>query len=155
MYTDGSCLGNPGPGGWAAVSENPPFEIFGNEQYTTNNRMELTAVIKGLEKVIGTSVDIYTDSTYVKNGITKWVHGWLKNDWKTSNGTDVKNKDLWLRLMHLSQKVQVQWHWVKAHAGNVLNERADQLARGQAEALRPALGRPARGQAEPVPLSSR
>ena len=122
--------------------------------------MELTAVIKGLEKISGTSVDIYTDSTYVKNGITKWVHGWLKNDWKTSNGTDVKNKDLWLRLMHLSQKVQVQWHWVKAHAGNVLNERADQLARGQAEearVLRPALGqvealRPAR---EPVPRSGR
>ena len=138
MYTDGSCLGNPGPGGWAAVSENPPFEICGNELHTTNNRMELTAVIKGLEKISGTSVDIHTDSTYVKNGITKWVHGGTKNDWKTSKGTDVKNKDLWLRLMHLSLQLQVQWHWVKAHAGNLLNERADQLARGQAEALRPA-----------------
>ena len=133
MYTDGSCLGNPGRGGWAAVSENPPFEICGNEPYTTNNRMELTAVIKGLERISTGAVDIHTDSAYVKNGITKWVHGWLKNDWKTSNGTDVKNKDLWLRLVHLTQQVQVQWHWVKAHTGNVLNERADQLARGQAE----------------------
>ena len=149
MYTDGSCLGNPGPGGWAAVSENPPFEICGNEAHTTNNRMELTAVIKGLEKISGTSVDIHTDSTYVKNGITKWVHGWTKNDWKTSKGTDVKNKDLWLRLIHLSLQVQVQWHWVKAHAGNLLNERADQLARGQAEALRPVR------EPEPVPRSSR
>jgi len=98
--------------------------------------MELTAVIKGLERTItGSTLDIYTDSTYVKNGITKWVHEWLKNNWKTSNGTDVKNKDLWLRLFHLTQQVQVQWHWVKAHAGNVLNERVDQLARGQAEEL--------------------
>ena len=137
MYTDGSCLGNPGPGGWAAVSENPPFEICGNEPCTTNNRMELTAVIKGLEKISGTSVDIYTDSVYVKNGITKWVHGWLKNNWKSSNGTDVKNQDLWLTLIRLTRgPVQVQWHWVKAHAGNSLNERADQLARGQAEEVR-------------------
>ena len=140
MYTDGSCLGNPGPGGWAAVSENPHFEICGNELHTTNNRMELTGVIKGLEKIVNlneTTASIYTDSAYVKNGITKWVHGWLKNDWKTSNGTDVKNKDLWLKLLHLTlEQVQVEWHWVKAHAGNSLNERADQLARGQAEALR-------------------
>ena len=140
MYTDGSCLGNPGPGGWAAVSEIPRFEICGNERHTTNNRMELTAVIKGLEKMTElaeTTVSIHTDSVYVKNGITKLVHGWLTNNWKTSNGTDVKNKDLWLRLFHLTLQVQVQWHWVKAHAGNVLNERADQLARGQAEALQP------------------
>ena len=153
MYTDGSCLGNPGPGGWAAVSENPPFEIYGNEPCTTNNRMELTAVIKGLERTTGTTLDIYTDSAYVENGITKWVRGWFKNNWKTSNGTDVKNKDLWLRLFHLTLQVQVQWHWVKAHAGNVLNERADQLARGQAEEVR---GRPVQGPAaEPVPRSSR
>jgi ribonuclease HI len=139
MYTDGSCLGNPGPGGWAAVSEDPPFEICGNEPHTTNNRMELTGVIKGLEKIIELgehTTSVHTDSAYVKNGITKWIHGWLKNDWKTSNGTDIKNKDLWLRLFHLTLQVQVQWYWVKAHAGNVLNERADQLAREQAEALR-------------------
>ena len=147
MYTDGSCLGNPGPGGWAAVSVNPPFEICGNDPHTTNNRMELTAVIKGLERITDTTVDIYTDSVYVKNGITKWIHGWLKNNWKTSNGTDVKNQDLWLTLLRLTQgPVQVQWHWVKAHAGNSLNERADQLARGQAEEL-------ARGQ-QPVPRSN-
>jgi ribonuclease HI len=152
MYTDGSCLGNPGPGGWAAVSTNPPFEIYGKEPHTTNNRMELTAVIKGLEQITTGTVDIHTDSAYVKNGITKWVHGWLKNDWKTSNGSDVKNKDLWLRLVVLTQQVQVHWYWVKAHAGNVLNERADQLAREQAEALR----QPAREQAEePVPRSTR
>ena len=88
MYTDGSCLGNPGPGGWAAVSEDPPFEICGNEPHTTNNRMELTGVIKGLEKIIELgehTASVHTDSAYVKNGITKWVQGWLKNDWKTSN----------------------------------------------------------------------
>jgi len=140
MYTDGSCLGNPGPGGWAAVSEDPPFEICGNEPHTTNNRMELTGVIKGLEKIVELgehTVSVHTDSAYVKNGITKWIHGWLRNDWKTSNGTDVKNKDLWLRLFHLTLHVQVQWYWVKAHAGNSLNERVDQLARRQAEELEP------------------
>ena len=153
MYTDGSCLGNPGPGGWAAVSENPSFEIYGNEHHTTNNRMELTGVIKGLEKIVDlneTITSVHTDSAYVKNGITKWVHVWLKNDWKTSNGTDVKNKDLWLILFHLTLQVHVQWYWVKAHAGNSLNERVDQLARVQAEEAR--IRQPARA---PVPQSSR
>ena len=128
VYTDGSCLGNPGPGGWAVIG--PDFELSGCENHTTNNIMEMTAVIKCLEHYKG-SIVIHTDSCYVKNGITKWVHGWKKNGWMTSKHEPVKNKELWMRLDELNGP-HVEWKWVKAHNGNKYNERADALAKHQA-----------------------
>ena len=129
VYTDGSCLGNPGPGGWAAIG--PTFEISDGENHTTNNIMEMTAVIRCLEHVTTGLLTIYTDSCYVKNGVTKWVHGWKKNGWKTARGEPVKNKELWIRLDSLNDP-RVTWKWVKAHNGNTMNERADKLARREA-----------------------
>lgn len=132
MYTDGSCLGNPGCGGWAAKEEGL-FEISGAAKQTTNNIMELTAVIKGLEKCLEhglVDASVHTDSTYTKNGITTWIHNWKRNGWKTAAGKPVKNKDLWVRLDDLVQRFRtVEWHWVKAHAGNVHNEWVDTEAR--------------------------
>lgn len=124
IYTDGSCLGNPGPGGWACVHET--FKICGGETDTTNNRMELTAVIRALER--NPSVTIVTDSKYVKDGIEKWIHVWKQRDWKTSSGGNVKNQDLWKKLDKLVT-FGTQWEWVKAHNGDILNECADSLAR--------------------------
>ena len=132
MYTDGSCLGNPGPGGWAAKYEGL-FEISGGTKNTTNNIMELTAVVKGLEKCLEhglTEVKVHTDSLYVMKGMTTWIHGWKKKGWKSSGGTPVKNKELWIRLDELREKFSaVEWQWVKAHAGNPQNEWVDKEAR--------------------------
>ena len=132
MYTDGSCIGNPGPGGWAAKYEGL-FEISGGVKETTNNIMEMTAVVKGLEKCKEhgiTEVTVHTDSMYVMKGMTTWIHGWKKRGWKTAGGTPVKNKELWIRLDELREKFStVEMHWVKAHAGNVHNEWVDTEAR--------------------------
>ncbi len=131
IYTDGACSGNPGPGGWGAYLKYGDHEkdICGGEKDTTNNRMELTAPIKALESLKKTcKVDIYTDSTYVKDGITKWIFNWKKNGWKTANRKPVKNTDLWQELDEIITKHEVKWHWVKGHSGHPGNDRADELA---------------------------
>ena len=133
IYTDGACSGNPGAGGWGAVivdKNGVQSELSGGEVLTTNNKMELTAAIVALKKIpAGSIVKIYTDSQYVKNGITSWINGWLKNGWKNSQKQDVKNKELWIELLEVSKKHQIEWCWVKGHAGHEMNERADELAR--------------------------
>lgn len=132
IWTDGACSGNPGPGGWGAVlvAERHEKELAGGEAMTTNNRMELMAAISGLEALRRPSlVDIHTDSQYLRGGITGWIKGWKRNGWRTADKSPVKNVDLWQRLDGLVATHQVRWHWVKGHAGNELNERADQLAR--------------------------
>jgi len=132
IYTDGSCLKNPGNGGWAAIicTDNEVKKISGSEKDTTNNRMELMATINALKEVNSEDlIEIYTDSKYVKNGITDWIHNWIKNNWKTSNKEDVKNKDLWVQLHDLNNSSKIKWNWVKAHAGNPLNEEVDLLAK--------------------------
>jgi ribonuclease HI len=136
IYTDGSCLENPGNGGWAAIinDDGQIEKISGSEKNTTNNRMELMAPIAALSKITKKKkVQIFTDSQYVKMGITNWIHNWIKNDWQTSKKEDVKNKDLWLNLYKLTQSHDVEWHWVKAHAGNTLNEEVDALAKDAAK----------------------
>ena len=132
IYTDGSCLQNPGNGGWAAIinSDGNVRKISGNEKNTTNNRMELMATISALKEISSNEdIEIYTDSQYVKLGITKWINNWLKNNWQTSKKEDVKNKDLWLELYDLNKSLNVKWNWVKAHAGNPINEEVDLLAK--------------------------
>ncbi|MBO6493085.1 MAG: ribonuclease HI [Pelagibacteraceae bacterium] len=132
IYTDGSCLGNPGFGGWAAIIflNDKKIKIKGKKKNTTNNQMELMAPIKALKKIpVGEKVQIYTDSKYVKIGITEWIKSWKKNDWKTSGKKKVKNKDLWKELDRLSKKYQIKWLWVKGHSGDITNEEVDQLAR--------------------------
>jgi ribonuclease HI len=136
IYTDGSCLENPGNGGWAAIinDDGKIEKISGSEKHTTNNRMELMAPIAALSKITKKKkVQIFTDSQYVKMGITNWIHNWIKNNWQTSKKEDVKNKDLWLNLYKLTQSHDVEWHWVKAHAGNTLNEEVDALAKDAAK----------------------
>ena len=132
IYTDGACSGNPGPGGWGAVilnEEKNDTNISGKEQSTTNNRMELMAPIMALRKIKKASkIIIYTDSIYLKNGITIWIKNWEKNGWKSTNKKPVKNKDLWVMLNELSREHVIDWKWVKAHAGNKYNEIADKLA---------------------------
>ena len=131
ISTDGACLGNPGPGGWGAVLRYKGTEkrISGSEPDTTNNQMELTAAIEGLAALTRPStVIIYTDSTYVRNGIMKWVNGWQANGWKTKDRKPVKNADLWRRLVEEEKRHQVEWRWVKGHAGDHFNEIADELA---------------------------
>ncbi len=132
IYTDGACSGNPGPGGWGAIliSGKHRKEMCGGESETTNNRMELTAAIEALEALKGPSqVDLYTDSTYVRDGITKWIDGWRRNGWRTAAKKPVKNTELWQRLDAARQRHVIDWHWVKGHAGHPENERADELAR--------------------------
>jgi len=132
MYTDGACSGNPGPGGWGVLLRwrDHERELCGGEMASTNNRMELIAAIKGIESLKRPStVDLYTDSTYVRDGITKWIHGWKKNGWRTSAKKPVKNEDLWKRLDEALAGHDVSWHWVKGHDGHPDNERADELAR--------------------------
>lgn len=132
IYTDGACSGNPGPGGWGAVLIYNQHEkdLSGSELHSTNNRMELMAPIKALQSLKRSStVEIYTDSQYVKNGMTNWIHNWKANGWKTSNKKPVKNADLWQLLDQLSKSHQISWHWIKGHNGHPLNERADALAR--------------------------
>jgi ribonuclease HI len=132
IHTDGACSGNPGPGGWGAILRynGHEKELKGGEATTTNNRMELTAAIMALEALTRpATVEIHTDSVYVKDGIGKWIHGWKRNGWKTSDKKPVKNAELWQRLDAALQRHQVSWHWVKGHAGHDDNERADELAR--------------------------
>jgi ribonuclease HI len=132
IYTDGSCLKNPGNGGWAAIinTNGDTKKISGSEKNTTNNRMELIAPINALKDIDPKEeIEIYTDSQYVKLGITEWINTWIKNNWKTSKKEDVKNKDLWLKLYDLNQLFKIKWNWVKAHAGNPLNEEVDLLAK--------------------------
>ena len=136
IYTDGSCLENPGNGGWAAIinDDGKIEKISGSEKNTTNNRMELMAPIEALGKINKKKkVKIFTDSQYVKMGITNWIHNWIKNNWQTSKKEDVKNKDLWLNLYKLTQSLDIEWHWVKAHVGNTLNEEVDALAKDAAK----------------------
>ncbi|WP_425451444.1 ribonuclease HI [Sphaerisporangium album] len=132
IYTDGACSGNPGPGGWGAVLRygGTEKEIYGGEAGTTNNRMELMAAIMALETLTRpVTVRLYTDSTYVRNGITQWLRGWKRNGWKTAGRQPVKNMDLWQRLDAAAARHTVEWLWVKGHAGHPENERADALAR--------------------------
>src|SRR5580765_3241948 len=132
VHSDGACSGNPGPGGWGVVLEynGTVKELSGGEAETTNNRMELTAAIMALETLKRPcTIEIHTDSNYVKDGISKWIHGWKKNGWKTADKKPVKNVDLWQRLDAALARHEVSWHWVKGHAGHDANERADELAR--------------------------
>ena len=132
VYTDGACSGNPGPGGWGAVildEEKNKTSISGKEKATTNNRMELMAPIMALRKIKKSSkIIIYTDSTYLKNGITTWIKNWKINGWKSASKKPIKNKDLWVTLSKLSEEQSIDWKWIKAHTGNKYNEIADKLA---------------------------
>ena len=135
IYTDGSCFGNPGKGGWAAIifKDNEKKILKGSKDLTTNNQMELTATIKALEYIsTKDKIQIYTDSKYVKQGITEWITKWKINGWKTSKKEEVKNKDLWLELDNLTSKNSIEWVWVKAHSDNDLNNEVDLLARKEA-----------------------
>ena len=132
IYTDGSCLNNPGNGGWAAIINinDDIKKISGNVKDTTNNKMELMAPIKALQTIEEKQpIEIYTDSQYVRLGITDWVHKWIKNNWLTSKKEQVKNKELWIQLYNLNKSHDIKWIWVKAHAGNILNEEVDLLAK--------------------------
>ena len=139
IYTDGACVGNPGPGGWAAVilTNNEKNELFGGEKLTTNNRMELTAAIRGLEYCSThkgnqpslKQIVVYTDSVYVKEGITVWINNWEKNNWKTSDKKNVKNVDLWKKLKELVETNKVEWTWIKGHSQDPMNDLADKLAK--------------------------
>lgn len=132
IYTDGACSGNPGPGGWGAllIYGKHKKEIYGGEKETTNNRMEITAAIKALQSLTkACEVTLYTDSNYVKKGITEWIHGWKEKNWKSANKKPVKNADLWKKLDKVQQQHKIKWVWVKAHDGNPGNEKADELAR--------------------------
>lgn len=131
LYTDGACKGNPGVGGWGCLLRYGTHEkeLFGGEEYTTNNRMELMAVVQGLLALNrACQVVICTDSQYVKNGMEKWIHNWKKNGWQTANKQKVKNEDLWQQLDQLAQQHQIQWQWVRGHTGHTENELADKLA---------------------------
>jgi ribonuclease HI len=139
IHTDGACSGNPGPGGWGAILAfgRHRKEIKGGEPHTTNNRMELMAAISALEALKRPClVDIHTDSQYLRNGITSWIARWKTNGWRTTEKTPVKNADLWKRLDTALKQHRVRWHWVRGHAGDALNERADQLARAGLEQAR-------------------
>ena len=139
IWTDGSCLGNPGPGGWGFVATNGKdvAERCGGEKNTTNNKMELTAVIKALTAARKHSeVEIHTDSQYVKNGMQSWIKNWKKNNWKTADKKPVKNQELWQQLDELASVIKIHWVWVKGHAGEEFNERVDTLARNAAESYK-------------------
>ena len=139
IYTDGACVGNPGPGGWAAIIlyDGKKKELFGGEKLTTNNRMELTAAIEAINycaKEEGSQpslkqIQIYTDSTYVKEGITVWINSWEKNNWKTADKKNVKNVDLWKKLKELTRFNQVEWNWIKGHSEDPMNDLADKIAK--------------------------
>ena len=135
IYTDGSCVGNPGNGGWAAIIINGEnkIKIKGSQKNTTNNQMELLAPIQALKKIPkGSKVQIVTDSKYVKSGITEWIHNWKKNGWKTANKQEVKNKELWTKLDLLNNEFEISWNWVKAHSIDELNNEVDLIARNAA-----------------------
>ena len=142
IYTDGACSGNPGPGGWGAILRwaNHEKELSGGDPHTTNNRMELMGAISALEALKRPcTIDLHTDSQYLRQGITQWIHGWKRNGWRTADKNPVKNVDLWQRLEAAITRHEVRWHWVRGHAGHDLNERADQLARDATAAVRAAL----------------
>ena len=139
IYTDGACSGNPGPGGWGAILRwaDQERELHGGEPHTTNNRMELMAAISALEALKrACTIDLHTDSQYLRHGITQWIHGWKRNGWRTADKKPVKNADLWQRLETAMARHEVRWHWVRGHAGHALNERADVLAREGVAAAR-------------------
>ena len=139
IFTDGACSGNPGPGGWGAILKfgDTEKELKGGEAHTTNNRMELMAAISALEALKKSCiVDLTTDSQYVRQGITGWIHGWKKNGWRTADKKPVKNVELWQRLAAAAQPHRVHWAWVKGHSGHVENDRADALARGAIDKIR-------------------
>ena len=139
IYTDGACKGNPGPGGWGVVLRSGAIEkeLFGGELGTTNNRMELLAVIEALSALKRPcAVTLFLDSEYVRKGITEWIHGWKARGWKTASKAPVKNEDLWRRLDEARNRHEVKWHWVKGHAGHALNERADSLANRGVDEMR-------------------
>ena len=139
IYSDGACSGNPGPGGWGAIiiRDGNKTELSGGEKATTNNRMELSAVIEALKTLeSGQELVITTDSEYVKKGITEWIHGWLRNNWMTASKTPVKNKELWKELLALTKQHQIKWEWVRGHNGHPENERCDELARREITGLR-------------------
>ena len=139
IYTDGACRGNPGPGGWAALLRmgEKEKEIAGGEPLTTNNRMELLAAIRALEALKRPCrVELHTDSVYVKDGLTKWIHGWKKNGWKTADKKPVKNAELWQELVTACEPHRVEWHWVKGHSGHPENDRVDALACAEADSQR-------------------
>jgi len=142
IYTDGACKGNPGVGGWGALlvaAGGKSREIYGGEQLTTNNRMELTAVIRALEALKRRcAVRLHTDSKYVQHGITEWIHNWKKRDWRTADKKPVKNDDLWKQLDQLAQRHDIEWLWVRGHSGHDGNERADALANRGVESVRSA-----------------
>jgi ribonuclease HI len=141
IHTDGACSGNPGPGGWGAILSfgDHEKELRGGEPHTTNNRMELMAAIAALEALKrACTVDLYTDSEYLKGGITGWINGWKRNGWRTADKKPVKNVDLWQRLDAALRRHQVNWHWVRGHAGHAMNERADRLAREAIAEMRAA-----------------
>jgi ribonuclease HI len=132
IHTDGACSGNPGPGGWGAILDynGTRKEIYGGEKDTTNNRMELKAAIEALNALKRPcKIEMHVDSNYVKDGISKWIHGWKRNGWKTADKKPVKNEELWRALDEAIQRHEISWHWVKGHAGHPENERADELAR--------------------------
>jgi ribonuclease HI len=139
IFTDGACRGNPGPGGWAALlrTGDKERELSGGDKPTTNNRMELTAAIRALEALKKPCrVHLHTDSQYVRDGITKWIHGWQRNGWRTADKKPVKNADLWQELLDAAAPHRVEWHWVKGHSGHPENDRVDALACAEADALR-------------------
>ena len=143
IFTDGACSGNPGPGGWGTILRfgARERELSGGDPATTNNRMELMAAISGLETLKRPcKVRLFTDSNYVREGVTKWIHGWKKNGWRTADKKPVKNVELWQRLDAARAPHKVEWIWVKGHSGHVENERADELARGEIDKLRAAGG---------------
>jgi ribonuclease HI len=155
IYTDGACKGNPGPGGWGVTllcNENRK-ELYGGEARTTNNRMELTAVIEALGALTRRSkVRVYTDSQYVQKGISEWIHNWKRRGWKTADKKPVKNEDLWRRLDEAAQQHEIEWHWVKGHAGHPENERADALANQGIDAIAEGAGEAVRvGVREEIP----
>jgi len=139
IFTDGACKGNPGPGGWGAIlrSGSKERELSGGEKLSTNNRMELMAAIEALKALKQPCrVQLWTDSNYVRDGITKWIHGWRRNGWRTADKKPVKNAELWQALLDACEPHRIEWHWVKGHAGHPENERADALACAEAEARR-------------------
>ena len=139
IFTDGACKGNPGPGGWGAIlrSNGKERELSGGEQLTTNNRMELMAAIEALKALKKPChVQLFTDSNYVRDGITKWIHGWRRNGWRTADKKPVKNAELWQALLDACEPHRIDWHWVRGHAGHPENERADALACAEAEKRR-------------------
>jgi ribonuclease HI len=139
IFTDGACRGNPGPGGWGALlrTGGKERELSGGEDLTTNNRMELTAAIRALEALTKPCrVKLHTDSQYVRDGITKWIHGWRRNGWRTADRKPVKNAELWQELLDAAERHRIEWHWVRGHSGHPENDRVDALACAEADARR-------------------